>query len=50
MAVGELLLELTGEAIWDVSWILGYIGSFLGEMLTAAAHGGNPEGMGRGQR
>lgn len=47
VAVGELLLELTGEADWDVSWILGYI---LGGILTAAAHGGNPEGMGRGQR
>lgn len=34
MAVGELLLELTGEADWDVSWILVCIwGGDLGECL-----------------
>jgi hypothetical protein len=33
VAVGELLLELTGETGADVSWILERIGIFLGESL-----------------
>lgn len=38
MAVGELLLELTGEAGWDVSWILECIGRFSGGRSLPLLH------------
>lgn len=52
VAVGELLLQLTGEAVKDgMSVTRCQTGITTGERkLTAAGHGGNPAGEGRGQR
>lgn len=52
VAVGELLLQLTGQAAdYEISLKFGFL--FGGKnlfLLTAAEHGGSPAGKGRGQR
>ena len=48
MAVGELLLELTGETTSMLEARIANVSRR--RMLTAAAHGGNRTGKGRGQR
>ena len=50
VAVGELLLQLTGEAMLLVGIQNIISRSTGGEVLTAAEPGGSPAGMGRGQK
>jgi hypothetical protein len=51
MAVGELLLELTGQAgAGGCQWMLSSDICLSSEEPTAAGHGGSRSGKGRGQR
>jgi hypothetical protein len=49
VAVGELLLQLTGQAADGISLSSSYLRNEK-SLLTAAEHGGSPAGKGRGQR